>query len=262
MRSLKIILISSAVLLFSACSSNIKVISYNVGVFNKSGENSSEMIARMLSQKKADFVGLCELDSCTVRTGGDFQLDSLKSQMKGDYQMIFAPALNFQGGKYGIGMLINGKYPILESHVLPLYKKDGAENRVCCIARTKEVFFAVTHLDHISHTDRLEQCRQITSELSKLAKESGKPVILCGDFNSAAQSKELEYLKNFWIQVSPSQATFPSDNPRECIDYIFVLKGSKLSAIKSHVIKSGPADFDATSASDHLPVYAEFRLSK
>ena len=48
---------------------------YNVGVFTKYiSDGSYQMIADMMTEGKADLVGISELDSCTVRTGRVFQL--------------------------------------------------------------------------------------------------------------------------------------------------------------------------------------------
>ena len=41
---------------------------YNVGVFNKSGVNSSEMVAKMMGEWKLDAISLNELDSCNTRS--------------------------------------------------------------------------------------------------------------------------------------------------------------------------------------------------
>ena len=90
----------------------------------------------------------------------------------------------------------------------------------------------------------------------KLAKETGKVVILCGDFNSTPESKELKLLREFWDQLSPSEVTYPSDSPTECIDYIFTLKGSGVTCLKSGVVENTET-FDAARASDHLAVFSE-----
>ncbi len=247
-----------AVFSLSSCSSGIKVISYNVGTFTKSGADCTQLIADMLSEEKADFIGLCELDSCTVRTAGKYQLEELAEALKGDYQVVFAPALAFQGGKYGIGMLVRSDRDLLSTEVVELEKSDGAEQRVLCIAQTPEVVFAVTHLDHKGVQARMDQCVQITEVLEKLAEDTGKEVILCGDFNSTPGSEEVKYLKRHWIQVSPSENTYPSDAPRECIDYVFVLKGSRLSCRDGRVVDNTKT-FDAVRASDHLAVCVDLR---
>ncbi len=246
------------IFMLCSCRSGIKVVSYNVGTFTKSGEDCTQMIAGMLSEKNVDFVGLCELDSCTIRTGGRDQLAELASKMKGSYQAVFAPSLDFQGGKYGIGMLVKANHPVLSTEVIKLEKGDGAEQRVLCIAQTPEVIFAVTHLDHKGLQARMQQCEQITEVLSAKSRQSGKDVILCGDFNSAPESAEMQYMREHWIQSSPSQNTFPSDSARVCIDYVFILKEGSLSCRDSYVVESTKT-FDAARASDHLAVFAELR---
>ena len=52
-----------------------RLVTYNVGVFTKYvSDGSYQMIADMMTEGKADLVGITELDSCTVRTGRVFQL--------------------------------------------------------------------------------------------------------------------------------------------------------------------------------------------
>ncbi len=242
-----------------SCRSGIKVISYNVGTFTKSGQDCTQMIADMLSEQQADFVGLCELDSCTVRTGGRYQLAELTSKVKGGYQAVFAPSLrSFQGGKYGLGMLIKSNYPVQSTEVIELEMGNGVEQRILAIAQTPQVIFAVTHLDHIGTQARALQCAQITQILSALAGQTGKEVILCGDFNCIPESAEMQYMNEYWTRVSTVQNTYPSDVPQRCIDYIFILKGSGLSCRNSGVLESTKT-FDAARASDHLAVCVELR---
>ena len=55
---------------------------YNVGVFTKYvSDGSYQMIADMMTEGKADLVGISELDSCTVRTGRVFQLKKFAELM-------------------------------------------------------------------------------------------------------------------------------------------------------------------------------------
>ncbi len=257
MRRFTVVLLCSIMALCS-CRSGIKVVSYNVGTFTKSGQDCTEMIADMLSKGQPDFVGLCELDSCTVRTGGRYQLAELSSKVEGGYQAVFAPSLNFQGGKYGLGMLIKPSHPVLSTEVIELEMGNGVEQRILAIVQTPDIIFAVTHLDHIGAQARALQCAQITQILSALAQRTGKEVILCGDFNCIPESAEMQYMGEHWTRVSPVQNTYPSDAPQRCIDYIFTLKGSGVTCLNSGVVKSTET-FDAAKASDHLAVYAELR---
>lgn len=243
----------SALALFCSCKQTVNIVSYNVGVFSKSEKNSTAMVARMLEKHHADYVGLCELDSCTIRTGGVFQLEELKNILPKGYQMVFAPSMTFQGGKYGIGLLVGPNHKILNSEVVHLPKGDGSEPRVLCIAETKDLIFAVTHLEFSSALARMEQGYIVDSLLRSRAKDSGKEVVLCGDFNATPQSEVITMLEENWQIISPMEYSYPSDAPRACIDYVFVLKNSRLKCERSSMVR----EFDGISpeqASDHLAI--------
>lgn len=254
----KCVTLLSVVFLFCSCGRTIDIVSYNVGVFSKSEVNSTEMIADMLRKHHADYVGLCELDSCTVRTGGVFQLEELKNKLPAGYQMVFAPSMPFQGGKYGIGLLVGPSHRILNSELVHLPKGEGSEPRALCIAETEDIIFAVTHLEFSSVVSRMEQGHIVDSILRSRAKNSGKEVVLCGDFNATPQSEVIAMFMENWQIVSPLEYSYPSDAPRACIDYVFVLKNSRLRCESSSMVK----DFDGNSpeqASDHLAVSVVLR---
>lgn len=248
----------AVVALLGVCSCSnrgISVVSYNVGVFTKSGENSTGMIASMLRSRKADFVGLCELDSCTVRTGRVSQLDELRESMPKGYQMVFAPAMPFQGGKYGVGILVSPRYPILKTGTFSLDRGDGSEPRALCVAYTDELIFAVTHLDYTKGTARYNQGVEVDSILRRISSETGKDVILCGDFNASPESDVIAMFDGNWQRISPERYSYPSDEPKVCIDYIFLLKGSKHRCAESGVVTDF-AEGSAQDASDHLAMFA------
>lgn len=254
----KCVTLLSVVFLFCSCSQTVNIVSYNVGVFSKSEENSTEMIADMLRKHHADYVGLCELDSCTIRTGGIFQLEALKNELPKGYQMVFAPSMPFQGGKYGIGLLVGPNHKILNSEVVHLPKGEGSEPRALCIAETKDIIFAVTHLEFSNALSRMEQGRIVDSLLRSRAKSSGKEVVLCGDFNATPESDVVSMLRENWQIVSPLEYSYPSNAPRACIDYVFVLKNSKLKCESSSMVR----EFDGCApdqASDHLAISVVLR---
>lgn len=226
---------------------SITIISYNVGVLNKYCADSAPLVAGLVKENEADLVGFCELDKCTVRSKGRDQLKELTGLLGKGWKGKFCSALHFGGGDYGVGVASRKK--ILRSFQIHLPKGDGSEPRVCQVIETPECFFAVTHLDYTQGTARDRQATQVSETLRK--KCVGKPVILCGDFNAAPDSRTLELLGRNWEIVSSGAYTFPSREPRACIDYIMVLKGSCSYLVeKAEVISEGEAVRDA---SDHLP---------
>ena len=82
----------------------LKLMSYNIRNANgMDGICSYQRIANVINNASPDVVAIQELDSMTVRSGQKYVLGELaeRTQMHASY----APAINFQGGKYGIGIL-------------------------------------------------------------------------------------------------------------------------------------------------------------
>ena len=94
----------------------------------------------------------------------------------------------------------------------------------------------------------------------KRYRRSRKPVFLCGDLNATPDSQTLSQLSENWTVLSEPAPTYPSQNPRSCIDYILALKNrARYDVLGSEVcIKFETAD--VREASDHLPVYVDVRI--
>ena len=106
-----------------------RLVTYNVGVFTKYvSDGSYQMIADMMTEGKADLVGISELDSCTVRTGRVFQLKKFAELMGKEWSYEYSRAMAYQGGAYGDGIASREK-PV-RAFAAPLPKGDGAEPRV------------------------------------------------------------------------------------------------------------------------------------
>ena len=85
----------------------LKVMSYNI----HHGEGIDrrldlERIAAVIADSGADIVALQELDQSTRRTGGVAQTEVLAHHLGMHHQ--FAKALHFQGGAYGLAVLVGG----------------------------------------------------------------------------------------------------------------------------------------------------------
>ena len=126
-----------------------RLVTYNVGVFTKYiSDGSYQMIADMMTEGKADLVGISELDSCTVRTGRVFQLKKFAELMGKEWSYEYSRAMAYQGGAYGDGIASREK-PV-RTFAAPLPKGDGAEPRVMVVMEFEKYVFATTHLDHVS----------------------------------------------------------------------------------------------------------------
>lgn len=236
----------------------LRIVSYNVGVFHKSGYDKMNMVADMLAEMKADAAGIRELDSCTVRTGGIYQLQAFADAL-GDWNYRFAPAIPHDGGTYGIGIVSKKKYRILDSWAMTLDRGKGSEQRALDVVEFPKFVLATTHLDHKSDAAQLAQAKAITLALSARYAGTHKVVILCGDFNAKPNSRTIKEMKKNWTIISAQNNTYDSSRPKQCIDYIMVLDNNSSYVLRHTAVASRFDDGDVTQASDHLPVYVDIK---
>lgn len=269
------ILLSAA--LMAACSSDhtVRIMTYNVGVFDKYEESGIENTASFIREMCPDVLILNEVDSCAARTGFCNQLDEL-CQASGSYNGLFAPALaGFQGGAYGIAQMWREERMPVSSFSVRLPKGDGSEPRSLVVVEYEDMVVAGTHLEHMSKEAQMAQAEIITDTLISKFGSAGKPVFLCGDFNSMPDAPTLDYLRRHWDVLSPESATYPDadslsrmrtlpqeacDVPGKCIDYIMILKGSAEYETAAAEVCVRSESGSLLSASDHLPVFVEVRL--
>jgi len=220
----------------------VSVMSYNVqhcaGI--RSGINY-DRTADVIYRQQPDVVALQELDSMTVRSGKCDQLAELASRTL--YFPVFASAIDFDGGKYGVGILTRERPLNVRRIPLP-----GKEPRVLLVVELKNYVMACTHLD-LEENNRLASIPVIVAE----AERWQKPFIIAGDWNDEPDSKMITELKKNFVINTGKKATFPADKPKICIDYIASYKGRSAVALKSSVLNE-------PEASDHCPIVANLRL--
>ena len=251
----------------------LRLVTYNVGAFHKSGSDMTSEIAAMMQELGADVLSLNELDSCNARHPS-FQLAEFCSRM-GEWRYRFSKAIDYQGGAYGIGVVFQPILDSLQTLTLSLPKADGAEQRVASVAVFPSFVFISTHLDHTSSNARKLQIRSITAFVSDHFASSDKPVFLCGDFNAKPSSEEIQGMADDWTLLSPQDeasgldadsaadsdsvaaGTFPADAPDRIIDYIFAFKNDATYRVTGGGICTHFASADVTLTSDHLPVYVD-----
>jgi endonuclease/exonuclease/phosphatase (EEP) superfamily protein YafD len=117
----------------------------------------------------------------------------------------------------------------------------------------RELVFMNTHLDHQS--DDAERWLNMDEIETRMKPYAGRPVILCGDFNTTPESRVCrrlgERFDDTWARVGQGDGfTIPAAQPTKRIDYIWITKDKSLVPLKVWVPRS--------DASDHLPVVAEF----
>ena len=263
-RILKYALPALACLVFS-CSveRNLTLVQYSVGVFNKSGSDSMDEIVAMMKEAGADVLSLNELDSCTTRTGGVFQLGEFASKM-GSWDYTFARAIDYKGGGYGIGLASDPRREVVGRDRFILDRGEGDEYRACAVQEFRHFVVLTTHLEHRHHATALAQAKAIDEWAAARYGISDKPVFLCGDLNSRPESAVLEMLKGRWKVLSPEECTYSADNPHKCIDYVLLLDnpGASRVRVRKAAVLKGFSSGDVRTASDHLPVLVKFSIKR
>ncbi|MDR0430105.1 MAG: metallophosphoesterase [Tannerellaceae bacterium] len=222
-----------------------RIMSYNIrNAIGMDNVVDYRRIADVINRNNPDIVALQEVDSATTRSN----LDVLKELAERTLMhRIYAPAINFGGGKYGVGML--SKEEPLNYKYIPLPGRE--EQRVLLIVEFQHFVMACTHLS-LTEEDRLASLSVFRQE----AENMSKLFIIAGDLNDKPESpviKELE--KDFVIFSDMKKPTFPSDKPTETIDYLalYAKKSHAFSKISSQVVNE-------PVASDHRPIYSDIRL--
>ena len=225
----------------------LKLMSYNVrNAKGMDGIHNIQRIANVIINEAPDVVAVQELDSMTTRSGQKYVLGELseRTQMYASY----APAISFQGGKYGIGILSKETPLTIRTYPLP----GREEARMLLVAEFKNYFFACTHLS-LTEEDRLASLDIIKNSVGK----SEKPYFLAGDLNDKPDSKFIQALQqDFQVLTHIKRPTFPAPEPTETIDYIAAWKhGSNDFANLSAQVLEEPV------ASDHRPLSIQLRMA-
>ena len=236
-----------------ATQTTYRVVSYNIKHCRGNDDKVDlPRTASVLKQLKPDFVGLQEVDQNAKRSGKVDQVALLGKQL--GMQPAFGSFMDFQGGRYGMGIL--SKHPIesIRSVKLPT----GNEPRVALAVQVKlptgaSMMLVNVHFDWVSDDKyRFEQAKTLRTYLDALT----IPYILLGDFNDQPESRTVKLLGKGAIEAAKprdDRFTFSSDNPKTEIDFIFAAPDSHWTVEKVDVI-------DEPLASDHRPVLTELSL--
>jgi endonuclease/exonuclease/phosphatase family metal-dependent hydrolase len=227
----------------------IKILTYNIRNARGMDEKTDyDRIARIIRSIHPDCMVLQELDSATTRSNGEVILDELAKRT--GMHATYSKSIDYQGGGYGIGILTKEKP--LRKEIIPLPGRE--ESRSFLMVEMPNYVICCTHWS-LTHEDRMASVGRINAAVEKYLH---KPVFMAGDFNSDAASEEINLLSKNWMMLNdPSKATFPSDHPIECIDYIWAKKNPLFSfKISLSKVENEPI------ASDHLPVWAIVNYSK
>ena len=250
----------------------IKVASYNIAAARVSSLDSVTMAIKAID---ADVIALNEVDNKTARAGGVDQAKYIAEKL--GLQYAFGPAIDFEGGKYGIAVL--SRYPISSYEVvnLPQGEPGVDEDRVVLAVEINHEKFDTpvvilnTHLDY--KEDHVLQRKQIATindiavanvSLKQIRDVTTKVKILMGDFNDTGNSDNIAELSRYWdlvtLQDRYRMRTWPSANPMADLDHIFTSRGQRWTLKSLTIPKGKEMGIDWASVSDHLPVIAVMTL--
>lgn len=234
---------------------------YNVGAIGKfvdenfTVEDNIKAIANVILESETDMVAFQELDSCNTRNNF-FQLKALAESCGAEWDYFYGPAINYRGGKYGIGTMVKDKKAI-KTTLIPLPAKENREPRALAIAEYKEYVIASTHLNG----GQIEEVKHINTEIQKLYGDSKKPVFLGGDMNAFPDSEMMNEFRKMWNILSITSESSTLNPSKPCIDYVLQLnnKAKPAKVLGSEVIKEANSG-DMKKASDHHAVYVDVKL--
>lgn len=244
--------------LYPKSAGTIRLVSYNVGVFNKY-TNSISMVADIIKELDADVVGMNEVDSCTTRTGQIYQAKSLAEQL-GNWHYYYGRAMAYKGGAYGNAIVMSNKFNVTDTELITIPKGSGSEQRSCAILKSDRFVYMATHLEVKTSEARLAGVELITDWAKTHYGNTDTPVFLCGDMNCEPDDIVIDELCKEWTLISTTKNTYPSVGSTKCIDFIFALKNNAKYDVLGSDVPTAFTYVDVTSASDHLPVYTDIRL--
>ena len=220
------------------------------GYLKKTNKNLLK-IAGFIKKMNPDIVGLVEVDSGSFRTGNRNQAEMISEKL-GCYHVYqskygkksilkFVPLLKQQGNAF----LTNQE---IEAETFHYFNK-GVKKMVMELELEECNIFLV----HLSLKFRHRQNQLV--DLYSIIKESDKPVILAGDFNSFWGNHELELflaatgLINANTENMPSH---PSRAPKRVLDFI----------LHSPEVKITNFEIPQVKYSDHVPLICDFTIKK
>jgi endonuclease/exonuclease/phosphatase family metal-dependent hydrolase len=227
--------------------SQVRVLTYNIRHGQgMDGRVDLSRIADVIRRLEPDVVALQEVDRATTRAGGVDQAAEL-GRLTGLHS-VFGKAMDYAGGGYGQAIL--SRYPLADVQVHALPTESDCEPRCVLVARIdigeqRELHLANTHLEHAQAMVRLCQANKLSSLLAPIR----GPLILAGDLNDEPGSAVMNVLRRHWVDTAGDRAdpTWPSDQPREKLDYVLLRPADPWRIVETRVIEE-------PMASDHRPV--------
>ena len=206
----------------SAQTDTLRVMSYNIlhGATTKNDFNL-DSIAGVIKKFDPDLVALQEVDFKTQRAR-EYDL-ATELGLRTKMASLFGRAMYYDGGEYGEAVL--SKYSFVETENVALPHLPASEPRAVLVVRVRTkkgntIQFVATHLDHQEVvTDRIMQAKELVKKFG----DTEYPTLLIGDLNAQPDSETIKILTEKFEFPKTEEAlkpTWPSDDPRVCIDHI------------------------------------------
>ena len=229
-----------------------RLMSYNIrNGIGMDNQRDLQRVADVIRAYGPDVVAVQEVDSMTARSGQRDVLGELAT-LTGMIP-VYAPAIDFDGGKYGVGLLCREEPLSVERRALP----GREERRTVVAAEFPGYVFACTHLS-LTEADRLLSLPILKEVASRIP---AKPFYLAGDFNAEPSEDFIQsFTESFVILTDTTVRTYPADAPDITIDYIVCHKDRLTDYPKKSSIFNFPSSI--SKASDHRPVCIDIRYRK
>ncbi len=257
--------------------SSFRVMTFNIRFDNpadsiNSWDKRKKLVVEIIKESKADFIGTQEglyhqleyIDSSLSRYSW-FGAGRDDGRKKGEFTAIFYNTVRFD-------LIDQNTFWLSETPDKPGLGWDAACNRTLTWGvffdrlLKKEIYVFNTHFDHVGEIFRRESAYILLKKIPELT--SGKPFVLCGDFNASPESEVYSILTGNDLLVDSRrisatsvrgpQATFNGFNFGQVegnpIDYIFV--PAQFQVIDHKTIDKS---LNKRYPSDHFPVLATIK---
>ena len=235
---------------------NITLMSYNtqhcMNFLTK--EIDFDIMANTIRKCGADIIGLQEMFNLGETEEFTTQTKVLAEKL--GFYHYFAQATKLEGGKYPYGNGIISRYPIVSAETViipdPVVRTGKRYYETRCLLKAKidvagGLNVLVTHFG----LNADEQENAVNTVINNLP---GEKCVLMGDFNMRPENERIipirQRLYDTAEKFDEPKLSFPSDNPRCKIDYIFTTKDLQVIS----------ADIPAIVSSDHRPHIATIAL--
>nr|CRY95607.1 hypothetical protein [uncultured prokaryote] len=224
----------------------LRIMSYNIRNGNgMDGRQDLTRTAEVINRLRPGVVALQEVDSMTNRSGKVDVMARLGAETL--MHPVFAPAINYDGGKYGIGLLCSERP--LDVRRVPLPGRE--EERTLLMVEFDRYVMCCTHLS-LTPEDQLASVDILAKETAR----TGKPCFVAGDMNAQPDEATIIRLKrDFRILSKTDKPTYPADKPTDVIDYIAIAAKDT-----NTYTRTGAWVADAPAQSDHRPIVTDVIL--